>query len=579
MENNHSIEQRLAKLEQRVHDLERNPSRAGYYQQQPVVSYETENESVHKNTVSFENFFGSRVLLRVGIVAILFAVGFFLKYAFEHQLLSDVAKVFVIAVFGGLLVGLGEYLARKHTVFGQVLIGGGIAAWFFDVVACRNFYGFISAEVALMLILLLTGAMLTYAIKRNSQPMLVVTLVGAYLAPLFVSIGSANVAREQAVYALILTIGAAWALHRIHDWAKYLVIPIIGFIVQYGGGFSDLASPEIIASVVGVEFIVMCALLARIASTKVGETMSFLLLIPQTIFLLVVSQKVSSDSSTVWMSPLMTVMCALGVLAAAWYVYVREEEKNTMFFDVASLIALLLFVVTTGNYLTDRWIIFAWLLLVIIASSAGAALSRVVIAFGSLALSIVTLLYFLFVQQGMDLMVVTKSIWVNDYIFLFVFFILVFVFQTWMASLRKHEGFDMIRISSFILAELTGLLFIVRQIGVYYQAQYPAGWFPYKYNASESVRTIVESIENKKNIAYSIALVLYGALNLIVGFVRESRALRIAGLLVLSVAIIKVAFIDLWNLGTLYRIAVSFVLGMLLIASSLLYHRYADKTK
>jgi uncharacterized membrane protein len=101
-------------------------------------------------------------------------------------------------------------------------------------------------------------------------------------------------------------------------------------------------------------------------------------------------------------------------------------------------------------------------------------------------------------------------------------------------------------------AQITGLVFMSRQIDL---AMDPG---------------------QKKEIAYSIGLILYGVANLVFGFIKKSQAFRLTGLIVLGIAISKVAFVDLWGLGTLYRIAVSLVLGILLISSSFLYHKFSD---
>jgi uncharacterized membrane protein len=103
-----------------------------------------------------------------------------------------------------------------------------------------------------------------------------------------------------------------------------------------------------------------------------------------------------------------------------------------------------------------------------------------------------------------------------------------------------------------VLAQITGIIFLTHQIDLLMDAG------------------------QKKDIAYSIGLILYGVVNVVLGFIKKVQAFRLAGLFVLGIAIVKVAFVDLWGLGTLYRIAVSLVLGVLLVSSSFLYHKFSD---
>jgi uncharacterized membrane protein len=69
-------------------------------------------------------------------------------------------------------------------------------------------------------------------------------------------------------------------------------------------------------------------------------------------------------------------------------------------------------------------------------------------------------------------------------------------------------------------------------------------------------------------------LVFAGACVLI-GFRRKLRPLRIAGLWVSGLAILKVVFVDLSTLDALYRIGSVFVLGLVSLLVAWVYHRRA----
>jgi uncharacterized membrane protein len=69
-----------------------------------------------------------------------------------------------------------------------------------------------------------------------------------------------------------------------------------------------------------------------------------------------------------------------------------------------------------------------------------------------------------------------------------------------------------------------------------------------------------------------------GAL-VVFGFYRTLAAVRIAGLLVAGLAIIKVLFFDLANLDQLYRVASFVVLGVVLLCVAYLYHRQAAASR
>lgn len=566
---NHHLEQRVADLESRVAYLE------GV---KPFATHHTATAAAHASAptqgkagedpykldfegIGFENFIGGRVLLRAGVIAILLAVGFFLKYAFEQQLISDIVKVLVIAVFGAIMVVIGEFFARKHPIFGHVIAGGGVAVWFFDVVAARVLYNLMSPVAALITTLLLTALMLAYSVKRDSQPLLIAALSGAYLAPLF--FGFMEGGAEHAVYTGLITLGALWFLQRKTEWHMYMLFPIVGFSIQMLVWNSRNLSPSLAALIVGIEFAIAIFFISRIwyknSQSQGGlvavygvQALSALMLALAINFAKTGANGVSLNSSLPWIAPLLLAVCAVVVCVSGWALFTKKV--SALVIDLMGVAAIIYLAVGSSMYFHDRYIIYAWLLITILAASVGALISRATIALGALTLSFFALIRFLSDNEVMNWNLVPPSLWLHDIVLLFVFMIAVMWFQAWLAQFHKGGAVHTLRTGAFILAEVTGIVFVLRQISV--------------------------SLEEgqKKDIIFSIGLILYGVANVMIGFFRSSRAFRIAGLVVLGIAILKVSFADLWGLGTIYRIAVSLVLGILLVVSSLLYHKYADKT-
>ena len=73
----------------------------------------------------------------------------------------------------------------------------------------------------------------------------------------------------------------------------------------------------------------------------------------------------------------------------------------------------------------------------------------------------------------------------------------------------------------------------------------------------------------------SITLVwsLYAAILLIVGFARRWRPLRFGSLALFGIAALKLVLIDLSYLKDIHRIVSFFVLGLLMLVASYLYHK------
>ena len=70
----------------------------------------------------------SNWLLRIGILIVVMGIGFFLKYSFENDLIDPIGRVLIGAAVGLSMTAAGtQMLGRKYHLFGQGIIGGGIA--------------------------------------------------------------------------------------------------------------------------------------------------------------------------------------------------------------------------------------------------------------------------------------------------------------------------------------------------------------------------------------------------------------------------------------------------------------------
>jgi uncharacterized membrane protein len=108
----------------------------------------------------------------------------------------------------------------------------------------------------------------------------------------------------------------------------------------------------------------------------------------------------------------------------------------------------------------------------------------------------------------------------------------------------------------------------------------PANYGDTKYERDiQAVYDEQNKIDNRNSVALSIFGLIYGVGLLAVGITGGMKGVRIGGIILLAIAILKLFFNDLWNLGQLYRIISSITLGLVLLAISFAYQRYKDKLK
>jgi uncharacterized membrane protein len=87
------------------------------------------------------------------------------------------------------------------------------------------------------------------------------------------------------------------------------------------------------------------------------------------------------------------------------------------------------------------------------------------------------------------------------------------------------------------------------------------------------------ALRNARNLSLTAFLAVYAVVLLVIGIVKRWRTVRMGGLALLAVPIIKVFVYDVFKLQNVYRIAAFVSLGVLLVVSGYLYQRYSKRIK
>ncbi len=175
---------------------------------------------------------GGTLLNRIGIVAFVFGLGFFLKYSFDNNWIGPAGRV-VIGILAGLgLLGVGEYSQRReYKIFSQGLTGGGIASLYFSIFAAFSFYHLLGQTTAFGIMIMITTAAVLLSVRYDSFATALLGIVGGFLTPFFLDTGKPN---EIGLFTYIALLNCGiLALGAYKNWR---IINIISF------GFTSLIS-------------------------------------------------------------------------------------------------------------------------------------------------------------------------------------------------------------------------------------------------------------------------------------------------------------------------------------------------
>lgn len=186
--------------------------------------------------VSMEYAVASQWLLRLGILILVVGVGFFLKYSFDHNLISPAARVALAAIAGlGLLIAGTRLLGGRYHVFGQGLMGGGLATLYFSVFAAANFYQLVATTPAFALMGAITVLAGGISVRFRSMLVAVLGILGGYGTPLMLSTGGVDFVALFG-YLLILGIGVLGVCY----WRNWPLVNLLSFVCTYALYFAAI---------------------------------------------------------------------------------------------------------------------------------------------------------------------------------------------------------------------------------------------------------------------------------------------------------------------------------------------------
>ncbi|QQS23204.1 DUF2339 domain-containing protein [bacterium] len=128
------------------------------------------------------------LLPKIGVVALLFGLGFFLKYSIDQGWVSINLRLLIGALVGLFMLILYYYWKDKYAKYALTLAGGGIGIWYLTMFAAVQMYGVISPVTGLVILVIICLAVLILSRSVKSQLLEIFGWVGAYLSPLILGL-------------------------------------------------------------------------------------------------------------------------------------------------------------------------------------------------------------------------------------------------------------------------------------------------------------------------------------------------------------------------------------------------------
>lgn len=141
----------------------------------------------------FEKIIGENWLNKIGIAILVVGIGFFVKYAIDKNWITEVGRVAIGILSGGILIGIAHFLRKKYRAFSSVLIGGGISTLYYTITISYHDYQLFTQPVAFGIMMGITLLSTVMSIIYDRRELAIIALLGAFTSPFMVQGENANI--------------------------------------------------------------------------------------------------------------------------------------------------------------------------------------------------------------------------------------------------------------------------------------------------------------------------------------------------------------------------------------------------
>ena len=632
---------------------------------------------------NWEWLLGGNWLARIGIVALIFGVAFFISLAIDRGWLGETERVLLGVAAGVAFLAAGEYFRSRYGVWAQTVTGGGIAILYLSVYGAFALYVLISTEVAFGAFALITLAGALLSLRHEAMGVAVLSIFGGFATPLLLQ-DELPSQRLLLVYVLVLDVGIL-ALAAFRNWRWFTLLGWTGSLILFAFWQMEL-DPSVALAQIGITAIFLIFVGATIAFNIVrkqtGGVTDLVLVTVNAAGYFGISYALMNDAYGDWMGGFTAALAAFYVLQAAACRLRGPEQLNLTLFTAG--LAVVFAVLAVPIQFGGPWISVAW---------AAEGLVLVWLSFPLRMRELRWAGYLMFAVSGVWLLVwdtpaaLTEDFtpFLNEYMISYAGAMALPALAAWLLHLRRSElhpselvsiplmalrvaifaaavipvqvngvwipiawavevllalalssrlrlvelrwfsygllaamlirllSIDTLDVDSATFRPVINLRFLAFTIGI--ASLYISGWAAFRTREEFASSRLMESDkraalpallaaanmatlwllsfevlasadsalfdlsrdaqENVSSLGLSLLWAIYAAAMIVLGVVRRWRWVRLAGLALLALPVIKLFAYDSRTLEQEYRVIAFIALGLILLAGGLLYQRYS----
>ena len=533
---------------------------------------------LNSKQINWELILGGNWLARIGVIAVIIGTGFFLKLAFDNNWIGEIGQVVIGIIAGLIFLYGGVYWQKKYPQYSQALFGGGIAILYLSIFAAVGPFELINFYPAMGLFLLISITAAGLAIRQESLTLAILGIIGAFAAPFTTGFfGESNEGIDLATkttlaspswhlmaYVIVIDIGIL-ALSTFRHWRWFTLLGLLGSLATFTiwrDVYSNEISLLISQTSLTVIFLIFVAAttLFHIIWRRPPKVYDQSLMIINAIAFFGMSYYILSDDFNNWMGVFSVAMSIFyGTIA---YISMLKN-RNLVQLSVMSLgISLIFLTIAIPIQLNGAWVTIAWAaeaaILIWISFTLRMWQMRIfsLVAFSILSLRLIALEIEVNIEDFQAILNHRMLAFASG---IFAFYVAAYIARIHYASLMNWEKQKLLP-GLLLTANALSLLIISLEMITFIDA-----------NIADFSGSTANHI---KSLGLSLLWAIYASILIIIGIIRKVRLIRLAGLILLAIPIIKLFIFDSFALEQGYRVVAFISLGLLLICGGFLYQRF-----
>jgi uncharacterized membrane protein len=529
-----------------------DPPQVNIFAAPPLHSSKPKSSS----SLDLETLIGGRWLNRIGIVAIISAVTFFLKYAFDNNWIGPSGRVGIGVLLGAAMLPWSQWLLKRgYSYFSEGIAGLGAAVMYLSIWAGCQYYKLFSLDVGFFAMIIVTAGMGAVALGRNSQRIALLSLFGGFLTPILVSEGKDA---QVVLFTYLLILGAGLLVLELRrDWRALTPISFLLSQFYFWGWYSQFYRPDKLERTVifATLFFLLYAALPIIRSVQFSGLRELgVLVVVANSFAYLGALYIMLWPQDRWPLTLLVLALSAGQILVARLIPPPKPGESPLTRLLFAGLALTFATLAIPIRLDGKWITLAF-------AVEGAIL--VWTGFRSMTGHLRTGGYFLLALAAIRLLIFPLP--AAQFLFnqrFAAYAVLIICFGVVLYAAREHS-------SSVSGEELSALGVLAVAINVFALIALSLElWDHFGSHAGLGIDSALA-----QHLALSLLWTAYASGLIALGVKRESALLRWQALVLFGLVVLKVFIYDSSFLERFYRIVSFFILGLVLLTVSFLYQR------